>query len=162
MNNKVIPLLLITIIAISSMGAVNAQNPDFGTDHIGWLPVHFWDYSSGSWVSHIYVQIRVNGKELTNSEYPPYWTSGARGNYFRCYNVDKFDYADKRINEVDSFEARFYNKRVGFHTTSWTSYHRFNRGDSLELKTDTYWNWFWGSTDLEVWRNGVHLQTVSS
>ncbi|MDR2830567.1 MAG: hypothetical protein LBB45_06005 [Methanobrevibacter sp.] len=158
-TNKVIPLILITIIAISSLGPVNAITPDFGSDSLGWLPIHFWDYQSGSYQSFIYAQVKVNGVVISEDPEIPYWKSSGRSNYHRA-DLERFNLVDKRINEVNTFEVRFYIDRLGFHETCWTQYHTFKYGDYAKIRTDTYWSD--GYTDLEIWKNEVRLETVRS
>ncbi|MDR2830554.1 MAG: hypothetical protein LBB45_05940 [Methanobrevibacter sp.] len=161
-TNKLIPLMIISIIAISSVGAVNATN-DFGKDDLGWLPIHFKDCQGGFWVTYIVAQVKIN-----DSTYNIGWHSSARSDFKRTKQYDDdyknfetgFAHVESEMKYNNKIKIRAFAVRVSRATTSFTPWVTFNKGDKLEFVTDTYSDKPY--TDLEIWRNGYRIERVTS
>ncbi|MDR2623414.1 MAG: hypothetical protein LBC39_02410 [Methanobrevibacter sp.] len=146
---KNLSLIIISLMIASSISSITAQTSNFGDDKLNWLPIHFTDKQGGAWITDIYTEVTVDGvtKKLT-------YRSSARSDYYRYDYFDNpanFATIEDRMDYNDKIEAKFCVERHSFHDTSWTPVVTFNKGDRLEIITDTNWK----STWVDIYRNGV-------
>ncbi|MDR2623775.1 MAG: hypothetical protein LBC39_04270 [Methanobrevibacter sp.] len=151
---KILSLIIISLMIASSISSITAKTSNFGDDKLNWLPIHFTDKQGGALDTDIHAEVTVDGvtKELI-------WKSQARSDYYRNKQDDgDFANIETRMDYNDKIEAKFYVDRFWFHETSWTDKVTFNKGDKLEISTDTNSR----STWVDIYRNGVKVAYAES